>query len=260
MSTPTVDQHAQSSNHNQTKNYVFLLLILVSLAIVYLVSKYTMHDFINYLPYVNESSRMSSQLESEMELTLRKTYKYLSLSEMYDNYSMSEDEVAKLKSLLAEVDVVNDEFWGLIRETNKKLMDYKNDLTDNTFIYWGIINEDISKQFESNVSKAVKNITTKLSTATTSGFENKLLPEVDSEYSNLLENAGIGASDISSHLQYIKNNADAYKNVTNQLISTTDHIENANPRLGLYAALPIKTKFSRTPLTSEPSELLYGQN
>lgn len=256
MSTSSVDQQAQTSNTNETKKYIFLLLLLVSLAIVYLVTKYTMNDLINYLPYVNENARMSSQLESEMELTLRKTYKYLSLSEMYDNYSTSEDEIPKLKALLTEVDAVNDEFWEIIRETNKKLMDYKNDLTDNTFIYWGIINEDISKQFESNVSKAVKKITTKLSAATTSGFANKLLPEVDSEYASLLENAGIGSSDISSHLQYIKNNANAYKNVTNQLISTTDHIENSNPRLGLYASLPVNTKFSRAPLTTEPSELL----
>lgn len=255
MSTVEVKEASQDITKVSYKKYVFLLLVLVSFFIVYLVSKYTMSDFVNHLPYINENSRMAMKIENEMEQTLRNSYKYLSLSEMYINYSSSEDEVLKLKELMAEIEKVNDEFWTLIKDTNKKIMEYKNDLTDNTFIYWGIINEDISKQFESNVGKAVKAIATKLNGATVSGFENKAIPEIDSEYQNLLQNAGIGATDLASHLQYIKNNADAYKNVTTQLVSTTDHIENANPRLGLYAALPIKTKFSRTPLTSEPSEL-----
>lgn len=237
------------------KKYTFLLLILVTLFIVYLVSKYSMNELVNHLPYVNKNARDSAELEQSMEEILRKTYKYLALSEMYVGYSSSESNADKLKLLLTEVNAINDEYWVMIRETNKKLMDFKTDISDNTFIYWGIINDDVSKQFESNIVSSIANITKKVNSVT-SGFANKI--STDSEYSTLLENAGIGAQDLASHLQYIKNNADAYKNVTAQLVSTTDHVDNINPRLGLYAAV-YKEKgrqYGSAPLNSEPSEYI----
>lgn len=255
MSSPPSVTTELNSN-DLKKKYTFLLLILVTLFVVYIVSKYTMSELFNKLPYVNDAARQSSVLEQSMEETLRNTYKYLTLSEMYVGYSSSEDDVEKLKLLSVEVNAINDEYWGLIRATNKKLMDFKTDISDNTFIYWGIINDDVSKQFESNIVSSVANIAKKLNTVT-SGFANKSLP-IDSEYSMLLENAGIGAEDLSSHLQYIKNNADAYKNVTAQLVSTTDHIDNINPRLGLYAGISQEQykRYGKAPLNSEPSEYI----
>ena len=286
MSLPTNDTHNNKSQHY--KKYVFISLMLLIVFIVYLFSKYSLNQLVNFLPYVNDEARGSSVLEESMEESLRKTYKYLALSEMYVGYSASEVNSDKLKLLLAEINSINDEYWTMIREINKKLMDYKTDISDNTFIYWGIINDDVSKQFEANivasvaniakklnstktwgiinddVSKqfeanivaSVANIAKKLNSTTTSGFANKL--STDSEYSTLLENAGIGAQDLASHLQYIKNNADAYKNVTAQLISTTDHIDNINPRLGLYAAVYQEKgrSYGSAPLHAEPSEYI----
>lgn len=271
MSLPTNDTHNNKSQHY--KKYVFISLMLLIVFIVYLFSKYSLNQLVNFLPYVNDEARGSSVLEESMEESLRKTYKYLALSEMYVGYSASEVNSDKLKLLLAEINSMNDEYWTMIREINKKLMDYKTDISDNTFIYWGIINDDVSKQFEANIVASVANIAKKLNritpwgisnddvskqlnSTTTSGFTNKL--STDSEYSTLLENAGIGAQDLASHLQYIKNNADAYKNVTAQLISTTDHIDNINPRLGLYAAVYQEKgrSYGSAPLHAEPSEYI----
>lgn len=271
MSLPTNDTHNNKSQHY--KKYVFISLMLLIVFIVYLFSKYSLNQLVNFLPYVNDEARGSSVLEESMEESLRKTYKYLALSEMYVGYSASEVNSDKLKLLLAEINSMNDEYWTMIREINKKLMDYKTDISDNTFIYWGIINDDVSKQFEANIVASVANIAKKLNritpwgisnddvskqlnSTTTSGFTNKL--STDSEYSTLLENAGIGAQDLASHLQYIKNNADAYKNVTAQLISTTDHIDNINPRLGLYAAVSQEKgrSYGSAPLHAEPSEYI----
>lgn len=254
MSLPTNDTHNNKSQHY--KKYVFISLMLLIVFIVYLFSKYSLNQLVNFLPYVNDEARGSSVLEESMEESLRKTYKYLALSEMYVGYSASEVNSDKLKLLLAEINSINDEYWTMIREINKKLMDYKTDISDNTFIYWGIINDDVSKQFEANIVASVANIAKKLNSTTTSGFANKL--STDSEYSTLLENAGIGAQDLASHLQYIKNNADAYKNVTAQLISTTDHIDNINPRLGLYAAVYQEKgrSYGSAPLHAEPSEYI----